>query len=439
MEGEKKRDGRRISIIREFALNTSTHALPGIARSESIHNRVFWSISFISFTAIMIYFVVEAILAYFEYPTQMNVSYNSEWPQYFPAFSLCNASPFRFDRFIEPFLNFTNTHNLTNTNDTTTLSALQASYLWNFIVDRINRNESMEPFFYSLSSMLYTCTFNSQPCSAADFISFTSSTYGLCYTFNAKLKNSSNDSVRYGHENGGTGKLNLGLYVHSHQYVPHIEDSIGMVVQVHDNTQLPRIEAAGIELSTGRKHKLSYTKKTVYFPSSPYTACTDKLSLSMKLMFDNYNGADYGYLGLICYENQYCFECSDQCSIIDFLVQASSLIAPVPWQMDDIKRFVENSTIPLPENWSTTWHEHIHANYLAVDVVRETNIVENNTQTPTLTPVDVLSNIGGQTGLWIGISFLSIMEVIEMFYRLIRYECNVVQRAKQRKQQIVPK
>ncbi|CAF1353771.1 unnamed protein product [Rotaria sordida] len=83
----------------------------------------------------------------------------------------------------------------------------------------------MEPFFYSLSSMLYTCTFNSQPCSAADFISFTSSTYGLCYTFNAKLKNSSNNSVRYGHQNGGTGKLNLGLYVHSHQYVPHVEDS----------------------------------------------------------------------------------------------------------------------------------------------------------------------------------------------------------------------
>ncbi|CAF3589723.1 unnamed protein product [Rotaria sordida] len=243
----------------------------------------------------------------------------------------------------------------------------------------------MEPFFYSLSSMLYTCTFNSQPCSAADFISFTSSTYGLCYTFNAKLKNSSNDNVRYGHQNGGTGKLNLGLYVHSHQYVPHVEDSIGMVVLVHDNTQLPRIEAAGIELSTGRKHKLSYTKKTVYFPPSPYT----------------------------------------QCSIIDFFVQTSSLIAPVPWQMDDIKRFVENSTITLPANWSTIWHEHIHANYLAVSVVPETNIVENNTQTPTLTLVNVLSNIGGQTGLWIGISFLSIMEVIEMLYRLIRYEYNV--------------
>ncbi|CAF1353790.1 unnamed protein product [Rotaria sordida] len=93
--------------------------------------------------------------------------------------------------------------------------------------------------------------------------------------------------------------------------------------------------------------------------------------------------------------------------------------------MDDIKRFVENSTITLPANWSTIWHEHIHANYLAVSVVPETNIVENNTQTPTLTLVNVLSNIGGQTGLWIGISFLSIMEVIEMLYRLIRYEYNV--------------
>ena len=46
---------RRRSIIREFCLNTSTHALPSIARSESIHNRLFWSISFLAFLAIMIY------------------------------------------------------------------------------------------------------------------------------------------------------------------------------------------------------------------------------------------------------------------------------------------------------------------------------------------------------------------------------------------------
>ncbi|CAF4945099.1 unnamed protein product, partial [Rotaria sp. Silwood1] len=40
-----------------------------------------------------------------------------------------------------------------------------------------------------------------------------------------------------------------------------------------------------------------------------------------------------------------------------------------------------------------------------------------------------LSNVGGQTGLWIGISFLSVMEFIEMLYRILRYEFHIIRRA----------
>jgi hypothetical protein len=89
--------------------------------------------------------------------------------------------------------------------------------------------------------------------------------------------------------------------------------------------------------------------------------------------------------------------------------------------MNAIKAFVENSSLPLPTNWSTTWRDQIYNNYLEISVVRETTIVENYTQTAKIKLVDVISNIGGQTSLWIGMSFLSLMELIEMIYRLIRY------------------
>lgn len=90
--------------------------------------------------------------------------------------------------------------------------------------------------------------------------------------------------------------------------------------------------------------------------------------------------------------------------------------------MDDIKKFVENSQIPLPIDWLQNWRSHIDSSYLSVELVHESTVVENYTQTATMTAVDVLSNVGGQTGLWIGVSFLSIMELAEMFYRLIRYQ-----------------
>ncbi|CAF4701698.1 unnamed protein product [Rotaria sp. Silwood1] len=479
--GGKKRP-RRLSIVREFCLNTSTHALPGIARSASIHNRIFWSISFIGFAAIMIFFIVKAIMAYFDYPTSMDITYIREWPQYFPAFSFCNGSPLRYDQIMGPFLSYINA---TNINSTTTADTFQLSDLWDFLIYKSNINESVESYFFSLSSMLRTCTYNFQPCSVQDFIPFLSSSYGLCYTFNAKLTNSYTDSIRYINQGGGDGNLYLGLYVHSHQYVPYTANSAGIIALVHDNTQLPLIEAAGLELAPGRKHKLGYRKKTAYFLSSPYTSCTSEISPSMKAMLEKYRGADYGYSETICYQlceqkyiyeqcgcvnpnlwnarsivkpdseeiiiaplcnvtnqcystaankiwtssslmNKYCLDCLQQCTITSFIVQASSSRAPLEWEMNDIKAFVENSSVSLPANWSITWREHIYADYLAVNIARETNIVETNSQTATMGLVDVLSNIGGQTGLWIGISFLSIMEIIEMLYRLMRHEFHLI-------------
>ncbi|CAF1069438.1 unnamed protein product [Rotaria sordida] len=231
--------------------------------------------------------------------------------------------------------------------------------------NKINRNESLKPLFYPLSSMLSTCSFNVVPCLETDFLPFISSTSGLCYTFNAKLKYSNNDSIRYGNKNGGDGNLKLGLYVHNHQYVPYVRDNVGIVSLVHDNTQLPLIEAA-----------------------APYTTCTNKIPLLMHVMFNNYHGANYGYSETVCYQicgqvyahkqcgcvnpnlrstrsvilsgtdkiilvslcnasntyyteavdtllassilmNKYCSDCSQQCLITNFIIQTSSLTTPV--------------------------------------------------------------------------------------------------------------
>jgi hypothetical protein len=219
---ERRRPHRRRSIIREFSLNTSAHGIPGIARSQSIPNTIFWSICFTVFTAVALYFIIQEIRSYFDYTTQTSVNMINEWPQYFPAFTICNLAPVRYDRFIGPFLNYTATLNITDTNDTTTISLQQAKYMGDFFQMRINRNESINEFFFPLSAMLIKCVFNGRSCSAVNFTSFSSSSYGLCYTFNAKLKNVKN--VRYSDEYGGPGNLYLRFYVHSHQYVPYIRE-----------------------------------------------------------------------------------------------------------------------------------------------------------------------------------------------------------------------
>lgn len=71
---------------------------------------------------------------------------------------------------------------------------------------------------------------------------------------------------------------------------------------VHDNTQLPLIDSAGLALATGYKHRITYTKKITSYLRSPYSKCDDKIPPMMQAMFDNYRNAEYVYSEDICYD-----------------------------------------------------------------------------------------------------------------------------------------
>jgi hypothetical protein len=216
---------RRRSIIREFSLNTATHGIPSIARSQNIPNRIFWIVSTLVCTGVMLFFIVQSIINFFNYPTQTSVSIIVDRSQPFPAVSICNYSPLRFDTFIGPFLNYTNSLGLTNTTDNSTISSDQANYIRDFFQYLFNNDyiASLTAYLFPLQSMLLSCSYNGQSCNTTDFISFVSSTYGICYTFNAKLK-SNQTRLRTVTDNGGPGKLQLRLYAYSNQYVPYVSE-----------------------------------------------------------------------------------------------------------------------------------------------------------------------------------------------------------------------
>ncbi|CAF2695023.1 unnamed protein product [Rotaria sp. Silwood2] len=119
--------------------------------------------------------------------------------------------------------------------------------------------------------------------------------------------------------------------------------------------------------------------------------------------------------------NQFCSDCTQECLTVDFSVTPSAVSAQSAVNLHDIKDFLEQSGVTLSKNWSPAWTSEIQKNYVGVSVVCETTCVEIFTQDASINGVDLLSNVGGHTGLWIGISFLSIMDVVEMLYRLIRY------------------
>ena len=139
-----------------------------------------------------------------------------------------------------------------------------------------------------------------------------------------------------------------------------------------------------------------------------------------------YQAANLEFFNSSSIRDQSCPDCTQACSSVDFLVTPSSVPAPNPTLAASIKNLVEQQGVALLQNWNTDWQSEVTNNYVALEVVCQSLLVENVTQQPLIGAVDVLSNIGGQAGLWIGISFLSIMEFIEMFTRLVRYQFQAI-------------
>lgn len=77
---------------------------------------------------------------------------------------------------------------------------------------------------------------------------------------------------------------------------------MGIIALIHDNSQIPQMEEAGIELIPGRRHKLSYKKKLTVFASSPYTQCTEKVSPALRIVFDSFSEGLYDYSDVICFQ-----------------------------------------------------------------------------------------------------------------------------------------
>lgn len=215
---------RRRSIIRDFALNTSAHALPGIARSQTLHNRLFWGISFVAFTGTMIFFIAQSIYNYFQYDTQTTISIVVERDQVFPAVTFCNICPARYDLLKDPLFEFINLTNLTSMDDRIDMEAKIPHHMVDFLIHSINTRHDLTQYFFALETMLIGCSYNAVPCNQSDFISFVSPDYGLCYTFNTRLKRSGDSRLRRVNDNGGPGTLQLHFYIHNHLYVPNVSD-----------------------------------------------------------------------------------------------------------------------------------------------------------------------------------------------------------------------
>ena len=281
---------------------------------------------------------------------------------------------------------------------------------------------------YDLSAIIESCEFVGQDC--MDDFELVRTVAGVCYTFNGP-------STQRPRSVNGTG-IRQGLRLQLSQNNQHfsLRDDYGFRVVIHNPDELPIPESEGIAVGLNSSvyigmRQVNSRDATIY--SSGHQCRGDDYNTNQKLSFPDYpsyspsacqSECSYVHLANLCGCTESGFytpvsspyDQLEPCDSLDLccVVQAFDAVGEscdCPPKCETIARTVTVS--------SSTHNEGL----VGVNVYYESLILETRETTDSYTPWDLISNIGGNTGLFLGFTLLSGVELLILVVGLVKDCC----------------
>lgn len=328
--------------------------------------------------------------------------------------------------------------------------------------------EKVKKLGFQLKDMLIKCYFNDAPCNSSDWIYVYDYDFLNCYTFNSGYDKDHNKvPIKQINEAGLDKSLQLELFVGDDATQSQFLLNSGLRVTVHDQDITPIIISEGLNIATGFKTNVdierSFTKKL----DSPYSDCIKNVdspqsfnSYFYKSVFTILNQTKYRQkictkLCLQEYIKNYC-GCIDGslpniystsnvtiCATLNLLnctsiarsqyyndIEASSC-QQCPKECDYITFNVEAQTVSrFPTSYYSNYllrRTNLSKNFLntssSIDLTKSTlmaNIfydeieVKYINEIPKVSLDSFLSNIGGNIGIYVGMSLMGIAKIVEL-------------------------
>ena len=436
--------------------------------------KILWVICFTASTVYCIVWCWQNIPIYLQYQTYISTSLIQEIPTYFPAVSICNLKFSNKTKSLKYLSNllFPNgtpiikreDYPIDNVQDYVQYLDLfqQQAAISNYY--NLTNSASQRNLGYELSDMLYFCSFNWDGCSANDFSYFYDSFYGNCFTFNSgtKANGTKVDNIQSAVP-GPIYGLSLTLFLGNptDQSVYQIYGN-GIAVVVHNQSNFPVFGTRRTMASAGMETDISINRNFVSYLGAPYGGClldTLKTSAfaSKSPYFDyivNTQGLSYdqGYCYLICLQDKIILDCncsigllpnygnSTACTsyfqilcmqkkVVKFLQNEfpESCVTGCPVSCNFIEYSTKVSSVTYPNEYyksllmttsrvkaSNISSSDLDKSFLKVNIFYESMSYTQTTENAALTFMTFLSNVGGIFGLFIGVSILSCIELIEL-------------------------
>uniref|UniRef100_S4RS34 Acid sensing ion channel subunit family member 5 n=1 Tax=Petromyzon marinus TaxID=7757 RepID=S4RS34_PETMA len=435
-----------------FSSSTSLHGVARATSAQSRAQRAFWMMVVVAGVAMAGWQVALRLAAYYAWPTSTSLTLHYVRDLSFPAVTFCNYNRYRRS-------------SLHGTTDLlAALSILSAGiktphpeYLSGFLWRITLRGYSSPPITQTYSARnqdLSTTileiddTYCENSCTPQDF-QHVFTEYGNCYTFNGGF---SEEQRSLKQKTAGAGK---GLQVlFDVQQKSHLWDywenpelgftGVGIRLVVHDPDEPPQVEALGLSIGVGTQAYVSVQHTKSINQQYPWGDCDPSKKLQSPAPYSMarcLQECEADLVERICGCKPFNFpgdikECSlyqhyhcARDALVIFLAQGmctggSHLSqCPVPCLHKNFPSSVSYATFPSLQaaqryerslNYSLVY---MRENLLSIDVAYTDLNYALIQQQKTLPESVLLSDIGGQLGLFVGASVITIIEVLEFVAR----------------------
>lgn len=437
------------SLFTIFLKRSSIYPLNQIGNSTSIIRRIFWSCIMILGLIGSGYQVIQYLRAYFAYPVVVNMDSIYSMDQVFPAVTVCNLNRVRKE--FTPCLsqkagmkecNTSHVYNVQKefpvdfdlngtvcTADFKSMSALTtARYMWRNLYISLDP-DSQKFYGHQKESFIRSCSFNGEVCTPSNFSETINIDYGNCFTFNKADDSKSPLKTPFVGPNGGL-ELELDLEVEKYS---EYTTAVGARVQVHDPYHEENSEEEGINVSPGFETSIALSRfemlrlpkpykdncKTYPIGESPRSCnenCMNNITLqncSCTLSGTEERHCDFTKISDICcvYSlNGWKCTCPLSCNSTFYKINIFSAV----WPSSSF-----NGANPINDTKGNVMSlEAVRDARLKLKVYYDTLETIKYQQNPMYQNSEVFSQIGGQMGLWLGLSLVAIFECFENFFLL---------------------
>lgn len=391
--------------------SSTSHGIPNILRAERNSVKILWTLFTFVATALCAVLVIESILSYLEFGVTTTIRIKNEISSTFPAITLCSLSSLPIMQTSRRTINSTEQY-------FTTIEGKQKEKL------------------YSWDEFIYVCFFDSMPCTSSSFVKYSHPTGSVCFTFNSGIDDKGKQikplkSVKTGRVKGLLMHLNTWLFK---------QMFTGAYVYIHDQKTSP-LSVEPLDIVPGEETTISIYKTISYQQPRPFSECEYENGKVLQVESDlvkAFSTISYQYSQNLCLE--LCFHkiMLEKCNCYSHLFSMFTLGKPCQEIKDtmccwtEFHKFSNSNSIagncrercPLECKtivYSKTISRKKYLNNnekisvaIRFDGLGYTEIKES----PIMNLVDLMSNIGGIGGLFLGISLLSFVEIIEIFMEI---------------------